>query len=331
MKPFQQRNLVIIGAISLAVLLAMLLAAFNASKLPLIGGGDKYTAYFAEAGGLKANDEIRVAGVRVGKVESLEVNTDKGLVEAHLVVQEPVELGDETRAEIKVKTILGSMFVMLVPKGTTEMAEGADIPLERTESPYSVVDAFSELSTTVEKLDTKQLGKALTTLANVTRNTPDELKGALRGVSSLSRNLAARDEQINTLLNNLNKVAGVLDARDQDLVALMSDADVLFDALVQRRESISRLLDATSQLSTELTALVRDTRKDLKPALDELEGVVDILLKNRDNLDNALRLAAPFYRVFNNTLGTGPWFDTYIHNIVPIDGVLNPQSGGGSQ
>ena len=40
--------------------------------------------------------------------------------------------------------------------------------------------------------------------------------------------------------------------------------------------------------------------------------MVNLLLKNQSNLDESLRLMAPFYRVFANTLGTGPWFDTWI-------------------
>jgi phospholipid/cholesterol/gamma-HCH transport system substrate-binding protein len=83
------------------------------------------------------------------------------------------------------------------------------------------------------------------------------------------------------------------------------------------------LLTATSQLSIELTRLVKSTRADLKPALDHLDNVVNVLLKNQENLDNSLRLMAPFYRVFANTLGTGPWFDTYIQNLPPA-----PQAGG---
>ncbi|HEX2550849.1 MAG TPA: ABC transporter substrate-binding protein, partial [Nocardioidaceae bacterium] len=55
----------------------------------------------------------------------------------------------------------------------------------------------------------------------------------------------------------------------------------------------------------------------LKPALDHLYNVVQVLQKNQDNLDNSLRLMAPFYRVFANTLGNGPWFDTYIQNLPP--------------
>ena len=48
------------------------------------------------------------------------------------------------------------------------------------------------------------------------------------------------------------------------------------------------------------------------------EVVVDILLKNQKNLDDTLRLMAPFYRVFTNVLGQGPWFDTWIQNLPPL-------------
>ena len=65
-------------------------------------------------------------------------------------------------------------------------------------------------------------------------------------------------------------------------------------------------------------SLVRQSRADLKPALTSLQSVVDVLNKNEDNIDNSLRLMAPFYRVFANTLGNGPWFDTYIQNMPPV-------------
>ncbi len=315
MKPFRERNPVIIGAISLVALFALLLAAFKASSLPIIGGGDIYHAAFSEAGGLKVNDEVRIAGVRVGKVEGIELDGDH--VQVTFRVDDAAEFGQETAAAIKVKTLLGSMFLALEPAGDGQLDEGAEIPMERTQSPYDVVEAFTGLAETSEDIDTDQLAESLTTLADLTRNTPEEFQAALKGVSALSSNVADKNEDIGELLRNLEKVSGVLDERDEEIIALMQDADVLFRALVKRRESIHRLLLATSELSTELTALVRDSRADLKPALTNLENVVQVLNKNEDNIDNSLRLMAPFYKVFANTLGNGPWFDTYIHNMPP--------------
>ena len=319
--PFRERNPVIIGAASIVVLAMMLMAAFRAQDLPLIGGGDTYYAAFSESGGLKVNDEVRIAGVRVGKVESVELEGDH--VRVAFRVESGAEFGTESAAAIKVKTLLGAMYLSLEPAGSGQLEEESEIPIERTSSPYDVVEAFSGLAETSEEIDTDQLAKSLTTLADLTRNTPDEFRAALDGVSRLSANVAEKDEQLGELLGNLEKVSSVLDERDGDIIALMEDGDVLFRALVQRREAIHRLLVSTSTLSRELTLLVRQSRADLKPALTHLKSVLDMLNKNEDNLDNSLRLMAPFYRVFANTLGTGPWFDTWIQNFPPP-----PQVGG---
>ena len=294
----------------------LILAAFNAQHLPIIGGGDVYSAAFAEAGGLKANDEVRVAGVRVGKVEKVELEGDH--VKVTFRIEDAADFGPETRANIKVKTLLGAMYLSLDPAGSGQLKPGSEIPVERTSSPYDVVKAFSGLAETSERIDTDQLAESLTTLADLTRNTPEEFRAALDGVSRLSSNISAKNSQINELLGNLQNVAEVLDARDQDIIGLMRDSDVLFRALVKRRQAVHRLLVSTSTLSTELTRLVRQSREDLKPALTHLVSVVDVLNKNEDNLDNSLRLMAPFYRVFANTLGNGPWFDTYIQNMPPV-------------
>ena len=320
--PFRERNPVIIGAVSLAVIFAFILAAFRAEDLPLIGGGDTYYAAFSEAGGLKANDEVRIAGVRVGKVQKVDLAGDHVRVE--FLVDSGVDFGSTTAAAIKVKTLLGAMYLSLDPDGSGQLAEGSEIPRERTTSPYDVVQAFAGLADRSERIDTGQLADALNTMAELTENTPEEFQAALRGMSDLSENIAARDEQLNTLLTNLRKVSGVLGDRSGDLVTLMEDGDKLFRALSARRESVHALLVATSQMSVELTRLVKGTRADLKPALDHLDNVVDVLIKNQENLDNSLRLMAPFYRVFASTLGNGPWFDTYIQNMPPV-----PAAGGG--
>ena len=320
--PFRERNPVIVGAVSLVVIALLILAAFKADDLPLIGGGDTYYAEFTEAGGLQVNDEVRIAGVRVGKVDSVELAGDK--VRVGFKVSSDSGFGTETHAAIRVKTLLGAMYLSLEPAGDGQLEEDSTIPVERTSSPFDVVDAFSGLAETSAEIDTDQLAESFSTLADLTRNTPEEFRGALEGVSALSETIASRDQQINSLLTNLERVSTVLDDRDQDIVGLMRDSDILFRALVERRDAIHDLLVSTATLSEELTALVSQSRADLKPALDHLENVVAVLNKNEDNIDNGIRLLAPFYRVFANTLGTGPWFDTFIMNLPPL-----PGPGGG--
>ncbi|AIY16213.1 MCE family protein [Pimelobacter simplex] len=320
MKPFRERNPVVVGAVSIAVLVLGLVAALRAQDLPLIGGGDTYYASFSEAGGLKVKDEVRIAGVRVGQVTSMDL--DGNSVKVGFKIKPDTPFGDETRADIKVKTILGSMFLSLEPAGSGQLAEGTTIPVERTSSPYDVVDAFTGLAETSADIDTDQLAASLTTLADLTRNTPEDFRKALSGLSALADTVASRDKEIGSLLQNLHRVSTVLDSRDDDIVALMADADTLFQALLQRKEQIHRLLVSTSTLSTKLTGLIRESRADLKPALDHLDSVLQVIKKNENNLEDSIATMAPFYRVFASTLGNGPWFDTYIFNLPPLPGTV---------
>jgi phospholipid/cholesterol/gamma-HCH transport system substrate-binding protein len=316
MTAFRERNPVTIGFAGLLAIALLMLAAFKAEDLPLIGGGDVYYAHFSEAGGLKVNDEVRVAGVRVGKVE--DIGLDHGKVLVAFRIEDGTDFGDRTGASIRVKTLLGAMYVALEPAGSGQLQPESTIPLDRTTSPYDVVEAFSDLAVTEQQIDTDRLATALDTLAELTRDTPDEVRASLTGLSRLSRNVAKRDDQLNTLLTNAEKLSGVLADRNENLERLFKDGEVLLRAVYARRDAIHNLLTASVQLSQQLTRLVNDSREDLRPALQHLDGVVDMLNARQEQLDESLRLMAPFYRVFANTLGTGPWFDTFIQNMPPV-------------
>ncbi|EFQ81868.1 virulence factor Mce family protein [Aeromicrobium marinum DSM 15272] len=310
MKPFRERNPTIIGVVGFAVIALMLVAAFRADRLPIIGGGDTYYAEFAEIGGLKAGNEVRVAGVTVGTVDDIELDGNR--VRVTFRITDPVEFGEQTGAAVRIRTLLGASFLALTPSGEGQLDQGATIPLARTVAPYDVVEAFSELSDTTSALDVDQVATALETLSEVAEETPEEFRAAIAGVSDLSSNLAARDQEINTLLVNLRQVSGVLNERNTELETLFRDSGTLFTAVTQRREAISDLLDATQLVSTELSLLVDETRADLRPALEKLQQVTDVLEKNQFELDELLRVYPTFLRLFSQALGTGPWFDTFL-------------------
>jgi phospholipid/cholesterol/gamma-HCH transport system substrate-binding protein len=316
MTPFRERNPVTVGAVGLITLALLMLAAFKAEDIPFLGGGDDYYAEFSEAGGLKVDDEVRVAGVSVGKVE--DISLDSGHVLVRFRVDGGTELGADTGASIRVKTLLGAMYLSLEPAGSGQLDEGSVIPLARTTAPFDVVDAFSGLARTEQRIDTPQLAKSLTTLADLMRDSPADVRASLTGLSRLSQNVAARDDQLQTLLTNAAHLTKALADRDDNLQTLFKDGDVLLRAVYARRDAVRNLLLATIDLSRQLTGLVEDSRADLRPALTHLHRVVRLLDRRQAQLDQSLRLMAPFYRVFANTLGTGPWFDTFVQNLPPV-------------
>jgi phospholipid/cholesterol/gamma-HCH transport system substrate-binding protein len=312
MTPFRERNKTAVGAVGLGLILLLLAAAFNADKLPIIGGGSVYQAEFSEAAGLQSNDEVRIAGVKVGKVTAVDLAGDKVLV--HFRVKN-ADFGKDSRADIRIKTVLGRKFLMLTPDGSGQMSTNDVIPLTRTSSPYDVSDAFQGLASTVDQIDTKQLERSFATLAETFRDTPNEVRTSLTGLSRLSRTIASRDQELQVLLKRSSVVTAALSARDQDLTAFMADSSLILQELKRRRAAINSLLITTTQLSEQLIALVRENRATLAPALTKLHDVVLVLKANQDNIDKALPRLASFTRIFANNLGNGRWFDTLVQNL----------------
>ena len=322
MIPFRERNPVPIGAIGIGLIGLLLFGAFNAQNLPIIGSGDAYHAAFTEAGGIRKDDDVRIAGVRVGKV------TGMGLEGSHVRVDFKINadaaFGRETGASIRMKTLLGQKYLALDPKGPGQLPTDSEIPLTRTVSSYDIVNAFSDLTTTTERIDTSQLAQSLDVMATEFRDSPAHVKAALSGLSRLSNTIASRDDELRTLLSRANTVSATVASRDDTTAKLIKDADLLLLELQARREAIHTLFTNTSDLAIQLTGLVRDNRASLKPALDQLTKVLAMLTKHEQDLDKTIARLAPFTRVFANTLGNGRWFDTFVSNLTVPVGVLKP-------
>ena len=322
MIPFRERNPVPIGAIGIGLIGLLLFGAFNAQNLPIIGSGDAYHAAFTEAGGIRKDDDVRIAGVRVGKV------TGMGLEGSHVRVDFKINadaaFGRETGASIRMKTLLGQKYLALDPKGPGQLPTDSEIPLTRTVSSYDIVNAFSDLTTTTERIDTSQLAQSLDVMATEFRDSPAHVKAALSGLSRLSNTIASRDDELRTLLSRANTVSATVASRNDTTAKLIKDADLLLAELQSRREAIHTLFTNTSDLAIQLTGLVRDNRASLKPALDQLTKVLAVLTKHEQDLDKTIARLAPFTRVFANTLGNGRWFDTFVSNLTVPVGVLKP-------
>ena len=158
------------------------------------------------------------------------------------------DLGSSTAAEVKMRTLLGATYLGLVPAGSGDLAAGPTSPTRAPTSHTTSSKRFQELSTTTDQIDLEQVSKALNALSDIAAETPEEFRGAIRGVSDLSANLAARDEQLNTLLVNLQRVSKVLNDEGPDLTKLFKDAAVLFDAVADRRDTVHRLLVSTQEI-----------------------------------------------------------------------------------
>lgn len=302
------------GALGIGVILLATVSAFFLDSLPILGAGATYKAEFSEAAGLKPNNEVRIAGVKVGKVSAVELEGDRVVVSFKV---QDAWVGNDTSASIQIKTILGQKYLALDPRGTDVLSADNPIPLERTVAPYDVIDAFSSAATTLGDIDSDQLATGFEALSEAFSETPDDIRASLDGVSRLSETISSRDQELKKLLAATGNVSQVLADRNAEFNRLLSDGALLIAELNTRQQAISQLLEGTKRLSTELSGLVQDNEESIGPALQQLRGVVQILEENNDNLDRAMELYEPFVRVYTNVVGNGRWFDQVVVNLTP--------------
>ena len=312
-KRSKKRSPVALGVMGTVIVTCVTIAAFQYDKLPFVKNTNDYSAYFAEAGGIKPGSTVRVSGMGVGRVSDIRLDGTK--VRVGFTVRDSIELGDRTEAAIKTETILGSKMLELTSRGEGKLT--GTIPLERTASPYELPDALGDLTTTISGLDTAQLSSALTTLANTFKETPPQLRPALEGVARFSDTLNNRDAQLRSLLANANKVSGVLGRRSQQIATLVSDSNLLLAALLDERDSLDALMNNLSAVSHQISGLVDDNRTQLKPALDKLNGVLEILDNRKEDIQKTLPKFKRYAMSFGEVLGSGPFFKAYVANLIP--------------
>ncbi|KAA9153519.1 MCE family protein [Amycolatopsis acidicola] len=326
-KSFRSRNPVRVGVAGGVLLLVLGLLTLFWEDLPGIGGGHTYTAEFGEAAGLKSGDEVRIAGTKVGEVTSVWLDGD------HVKVGFKVSgawVGDQSVVAIRIKTLLGAKNLAVDPRGDHDQDPGKPIPRGRTVTPYDVTDAFGDLATTAGRLDTDQLADSFRTLSQTfSAATPDDVRSALDGLSSLSRTISSRDTELKQLLANTAALSGTVAQRTDQLARLIADGNVLLAEFQRRRDSITSLLRGTQDLARQVRGLIQDNEAQLGPALAQLDRVTDVLQQNQGNLDRSLSLAGSFYRLVGDAIGNGDWIDTYICGLVSGGGSCRPPKPGG--
>jgi phospholipid/cholesterol/gamma-HCH transport system substrate-binding protein len=314
-----------LGAAAIVVAALLMYGAFHLEDLTRLFGGATYHAAFRDASGLAEGNEVRIAGVKVGKVTAVELARSAGATYVRVsfgVEDDEVRLGDRTGATIRIKTVLGQKYLALAPDGAGRLAEDAEIPLSRTASPFDVVQAVTGLADRFQQIDTKQLATAFGTLSEAFADTPADVRTSLDGLSRLTKTLADRDTQLRDLLHHARGVSSVLAERDDEFRKLIADGDLLLAEVIKRRDAIHQLLVTTTALAGQLSGLVKDNKARLAPALTELREALAVLQRNRDNLSDTIETFAPFLDAFTNVLGNGRWFDSY------LDGLVQPFTPG---
>ncbi|MFC8526041.1 MCE family protein [Nocardia sp. NPDC057227] len=289
-----------VGVAATAVLAAVLAGTVGVHSLHL--GTVGYQAQFTQAAGIGAGDAVTYAGVPIGTV------TDTRLAGDHVVVtlrvDPAVRLGADTRAAIKLTTLLGSRYVELRSNGEGGLDDHV-IPLAHTEVPYDLETALQDATRTFGAVDADRIADSMTALSTGLRDLPPLVPRALADVHTLSTVIAERRAQIGTLLTSTEQLTTLLRDQQADLAALVGRGRTLLREITARQDALRRMLTATTALVRALEPIVVEDRAQLQTLLDDLHAMTGMLAGNDALLRNILQILPVPWRLFANATGSG--------------------------
>jgi len=289
--------------------------ALSGSALSAIFPGTSYNANFTEAGGLVGGDDVIVSGVVVGKVSSVDLDGNHVRVEFELT-KTVHGLGDSTKAAVVSQTALGKKALLVIPKGSGKLEKGDTIPISRTVPSFDVTEALSNLTQNVASIDTDQLSNSLDQVSAVLRQAAPDLKPALEGVARLSGTLSSRDSELSQLLRSSAGVSEILADRDQQVQGLFVNGASLLAALNEQSKALDALFENATAMAQQVDGLVEDNNEQIQPALKQINQMLAMLQRNRDNINHALDSAGPLVRELGEVVAAFPGFNVYIPNLV---------------
>jgi phospholipid/cholesterol/gamma-HCH transport system substrate-binding protein len=300
------------GIFGVVLVICVVLLAFGYAGLPFWPQGKTCDAYFTDAGGISPGNAVYVSGLKVGKVHSVGLAGDSAKVT--FSVDRHVAVGDQSLAAIRTDTILGERSISVTPAGS---GKTTTIPLSRTTTPYTLAGALEDLGENANDLNKPRFEQSLDVLTDTLRDATPELRGALDGVTSLSRTLNRRDEALQGLLAHAKSVTSVLSQRADQVNKLVDDGNDLFAALDGRRAALGQLISGISGLSTQISGFVADNRKEFGPALSKLNLVLSNLNERRDHITEALKRLPTYATELGEVVGSGPGFNVNVYGVIP--------------
>ncbi|WP_026401048.1 MlaD family protein [Actinomadura rifamycini] len=323
LKSLRDVNQKLVAIVTLAVLGASVTFAFAVGQLHLFDRGYTMSGEFTDVAGIKAGDDVRVAGVKAGRVTGVEPDFDTGKVIITWHVDAGIDLGRQTRAEVTTTTLLGGRYLKLsgpVAKPYLESLPESRrrIPLARTSVPFTVPDALEGAHDIVGRLDQENIDKLLTQINKIESPGAKKLNRILVNLRDVSEMLNDQAPQIEKLIDNGKQITGTLASKDQQLREIIDSSQVLLQTLVRRRDELSATIGQGSRTVRTLSNVIESNQKELDKLLGDLHLLTTRLAPNMDALNADFSLLGPTFQQVANLKGDGPWIEGLLTGLGPI-------------
>jgi phospholipid/cholesterol/gamma-HCH transport system substrate-binding protein len=301
----------------LRVALAALLVATLAVGVYLVWPsrvGHKVVGYFSSAVGLYPGDDVRVIGVPVGTIDSIEPRATD--VKITMTVKDGVKLPADARALVIAPNLVSARFVQLTPAytGGPVMADGAEIGLDRTEVPVEwdeVKEQLTQLSTQLGPQEGSMQGP-LSAFVNQAADTfdgnGDSFREALRELSQTAGRLGDSRTDLFGTIRNLQVLVNALSNSNEQIVQFSNHVASVSQVLADSSADLDNTLGTLNQALSDVKGFLNENNQALIDQIGKLADFTQILTDHSDDIEQILHITpnglANFYNIYNPAQGT---------------------------
>lgn len=257
-----------------------------------------YHVELARTHNLFAGSPVKVLGVEVGRVESLESPAGDEAAVATVRVDGTVDVPADVTAQLVQGTVLGERFIQLDPpySGGERLEDGGTIPLERTRVPAEFDELLASLETFLDGLPPEEVDRFVVNVAETLAGRGEQLGQTLESTSEALEVLRANDDELVDLLSGVADLTETLRTRDQELRALLDDYAELTGTLAAERDTIDVAISETARLLVEIEDLMAQEGERLAAGTEVLTRLGRTLERNEGELARAVVGQAELYR-----------------------------------
>ncbi|TNC52279.1 MCE family protein [Mumia zhuanghuii] len=280
------------------------------------GESTVYTALFSDATSLNRGDDVRMAGVKVGTVESIEV-ADQSVAKVTFTISDAVTLTTGATAQLRFRNLVGQRYISLVPTETTgpPLPEGHTFTVSETRPALDLTLLFNGFQPLFKMLNPDDVNQLSSEIIAVFQGEGATVEGLLSSTASLTSTLAERDEVIGQLVTNLNEVLSVVNDRTDQLDTTLVTLQKLVSGLAADRVAIGESIAGIGALTTSVSGLLEETRPPLKGSIAALEDVSTVLADNEEVVDTFLQRLPTKLDKIGRLVSYGSWFNFYVCSI----------------
>ena len=298
-----------------AMLVLVLIAAGALFWLFRDLGAKTITAYFDETIGVYSGSDLRILGVTVGTIDSVQPQGKQ--VKVVMTLDDGIQVPANADALVVSPSVVSDRYIQLSPAytGGPEIKDNATIPIGRTQTPIELDQLYSTLNQLSTALGPNGANKngALSNLLNVGADNLDGNGAALgtmiQQLGAATRTLSGSQDNLFQTIDSLQQFTTMLKNNNDQVQSVTQQLASVSGFLAADRQDLGTALNQLADALSQVQGFIQNNRAGIQTNVDKLNSISQILTNERSSLAEALN-DAPL--AVDNLLGA---YDTTTHTL----------------